>query len=182
MEPKVENSGHDQFDEEIITPETNENSLNGLNFLKNNIKIHIKGNVFQVPKFVLVKSEKFKEIIDQNDFNGTIDITDEKAEQTVQVIRYLCGKDIEEPLRGLEISLEHNLQEMSIICQDKITDEMITNDNVCDIFQMKGLSDIFRNRLKRHILTNLRLIVPNLKWVTLNKNHPELVIELFDQQ
>ena len=71
---------------------------------------------------------------------------------------------------------------MSIKCQDKITDEMITNDNVCDIFQMKGLSFTFRNRLKRHILTNLKTIIFTSKWVDLNKNFPELVIELFGQQ
>ena len=151
-----------------------------LDFLTNLVKVLINQKVYEAPRVLLMKSNTFKHMIDDKDFNGVIEISDKEAPVTIEILRHLFNEPIKDPVIALFGGIAHELEDLRNKCENTIISrEIINAKNVCDLYRLPGLSENFKNYCKEFIVTNYGSVIPTDSWVDLNRENCKLVIELF---
>ena len=151
-----------------------------LDFLTNVVKVIINQKVYEAPRVLLMKSNTFKHVIDDKDFDGVIEISDKEASVTIEVLRHLFNEPIKDPVIALYGGIAHELDDLIIKCENMIISrEIINAKNVCDLYRLPGLSENFKNYCKEFIVANYESVIPTDSWLDFNRENCKLVIELF---
>ena len=151
-----------------------------LDFLTNVVKVIINQKVYEAPRVLLMKSNTFKHVIDDKDFDGVIEISDKEASVTIEVLRHLFNEPIKDPMIALFGAIAHELEDLRNKCEEiMILREIVNAKNVCDLYRLPGLSENFKNYCKEFIVANYESVIPTDSWLDFNRENCKLVIELF---
>ena len=163
-----------------MTPDQDQCQERKLDFLTNVVKVIINQKVYEAPKVLLMKSNTFKHMIDDKDFNGVIEIRNKDASMTIEVLRHLFNEPVKDGVTALYGSFTHGLDDLRIKAENNIISrEIINAKNVCDLYRLPGLSENFKNHCKNFIVANYESVISSDSWLDLNRENCKLVIELF---
>ena len=69
---------------------------------------------------------------------------------------------------------------MAQICEEEKMKGNLTFSNACTYYQIPGITESFKTRVRNFIFENIREVVPTQTYVDMTVKNPQLIAELFE--